>query len=33
MQDGQQLVVSNNNESNELLRPQEIVLFVKGQAA
>lgn len=33
MQDGQQLVVSNNNESNVLLRPQEIVLFVKGHAA
>ena len=32
MQDGQQLIVSNNNETYESLRPQEIVLFVKGQA-
>lgn len=32
MQDGQQLIVSNNNETYASLRPQEIVLFVKGQA-
>jgi hypothetical protein len=32
MQDGQQLIVSNSNETYASLRPQEIVLFVKGQA-
>lgn len=30
MQDGEQLVVSNNNETYAALRPQELVLFVKG---
>jgi type VI secretion system protein ImpJ len=30
MQDGEQLVVSNNNETYASLRPQELVLFVKG---
>lgn len=33
LQPGQQLVVSNNNETYTPLRPQELVLFVKGQAA
>lgn len=31
MQDGQQLMVTNNNESYAPMRPQELVLFVKGQ--
>jgi type VI secretion system protein ImpJ len=30
MQGGEQLVVSNNNETYASLRPQELVLFVKG---
>jgi len=33
MQEGQQLVVSNNNETYASLRPQEMVLFVKGHEA
>ena len=30
---GQKLLVSNNNGTSASLRPQELVLFVKGQAA
>ena len=33
MQAGQQMVVSNSNETYSALRPQELVLFVKGQGA
>ena len=33
MNDGEQLVVSNNNETYASLRPQELVLFVKGNEA